>query len=148
MKTKALYILGVVILVPVLAIAYYGLSPLLRNVTAHDALPALSQDMTLPAQVVGTAGHPASGTARIVQTEGKAYVRYENFKTINGPDIYVYLAKDKDAMDFISLGKVRATEGDINYEIPNGVDLARYRYVLTWCKSFKVLFNYADLVGA
>ena len=103
---------------------------------------------SLPAEVIGTTGHPASGTARIVSAEGKQYVRYENFSTLNGPDIYVYLANDLDAKDFVNLGKVRATEGNINYEIPSGVDASQYRYVLTWCKTFAVLFNYADLASA
>ena len=146
-KTKALYILGLVFLVPLLAFAYYALSPLLINIQANDAAPALSQEVMTPAQVIGTAGHPASGTARIIVAEGKGYVRYENFKTLNGPDLYVYLAKDTDAAEFISLGRVRATEGNVNYEIPEGVDVAQYRYVLTWCKAFGVLFNHADLSG-
>ncbi len=147
MKTQALYILGIVILVPLLAFAYYALSPLLWNVKANEAVPMFAQELTMPAQVKGTAGHLASGTARVLEAEGKGYVRYENFKTVNGPDLYVYLAKDRDASEFISLGKLRATEGNINYEIPKGVDVTRYHYVLTWSKSFKVLFNYADLSG-
>ncbi len=147
-KTKALYIFGAILMVPVLALAYYGLSPLFIHIQANETAPVSAREVTLPAQVIGTAGHPASGTARIVRADGKAYVRYENFKTLNGPDIRVYLAKDMEAMDFIDLGQVRATEGNINYEIPAGVDIARYRYVLTWCKAFGVLFNYADLAGA
>ena len=97
------------------------------------------------AEVVGTAGHPASGTARIVSADGKNYVRYENFKTINGPDIYVYLSKDLEANDFVSLGRVKATEGNINYEIPSTVNSSDYPYVLTWCKVFGVLFNSAKI---
>jgi hypothetical protein len=102
-------------------------------------------DTHTPAAVTGTTGHPASGTARLVTADGKSYVRYENFKTINGPDIYVYLAKDLDAHEYVSLGKVRATEGNVNYEIPAGTDLSQYPYVLTWCKTFGVLFNSAKI---
>ncbi len=98
-----------------------------------------------PVNVIGTAGHPASGTVRIVEADDKKYVRYENFKTINGPDIYVYLAKDLDAKEFVNLGRVRATEGNINYEIPAEVNVTDYPYVLTWCEAFGVLFNYADI---
>lgn len=57
----------------------------------------------------------------------------------------MYLAKDKDAKEFVNLGQVKATEGNINYEIPAGTDVSQYPYVLTWCKQFSVLFNYADL---
>ena len=147
MKTKALYILGGIFLVPLLAFGYYALSPLFFNPTLQEAAPALEQDSTEPAAVTGTLGHPASGTARVVMAEGKRYVRYENFKTLNGPDLYVYLAKDTDAAEYVSLGRVRATEGNINYEIPAGVDVAQYPYVLTWCKAFGILFNHAKLSG-
>lgn len=148
MKTKALYTLGIVVLVPLLAFAYYTISPFFINIRMDDVVPVSAQEAMTPVRVIGTAGHPASGTVRIIGADGKGYVRYENFKTINGPDLYVYLAKDTDAGEFVNLGRVRATEGNINYEIPAGVDLSRYRYVLTWCKVFGILFNYADLAGA
>lgn len=159
MKKKVRYTLLAIIAIIVLGVGYYGISPIFRNIKADEALPqgaeekaknASSTEHTATvvsegAQVVGTTGHPASGTARLVSADGKTYVRYENFKTLNGPDIYVYLSKDLDAKEYIDLGKVRATEGNINYEVPAGIDASEYRYVLTWCKTFSVLFNYADL---
>ena len=159
MNTKI--IIAAVVGVPVLGFAYYALSPLFNTIQANDALPqqkivsalkapaqqAPATSAPVPdrpaAQVLGTAGHPASGTARIVTDGSARFVRYENFKTINGPDIYVYLAKDMDAKVYVSLGKVKATEGNINYEIPANIDPKEYKYVLTWCKTFGVLFNYA-----
>ncbi len=152
MKKNILYIVGVLLGVPLLAFAYYTISPLFIHIKVDDAHPvtnsasstAIAQPAT-PVQVIGTAGHPASGTVRFVEAEGRRYIRYENYKTINGPDIYVYLAKDLDAKEFINLGRVRATEGNVNYEIPVGVDTSDYPYVLTWCEAFGVLFNSARL---
>lgn len=97
------------------------------------------------AVIVPTAAHPASGTVRIVEADGKSYVRYENFKTINGPDLYVYLAKDLQAKEYVDLGRLKATEGNINYEIPAGVSVNEYPYVLVWCRAFGVLFNSAKI---
>ena len=155
MKKKILYILGVIISIAILAFAYYTISPLFRNIKVDEALPEAkqmeskavekSQVQAVLAPVVGTTGHPASGTVRIVKTGDKTYVRYENFKTINGPDLYVYLAKDLDAKEYVSLGTLRATEGNVNYEIPTDVNLQDYKYVMVWCKVFGVLFNYADI---
>lgn len=150
------HIIGGVALVALMAFGYYAISPLFRNVKVDEALPEAKQmedraiteqpqSQIVSAPVVGTTGHPASGTARIIDADGKKYIRYENFKTINGPDIYVYIAKDLDAKEFVNLGPVKATEGNINYEIPAGVNVAEYTYVLTWCKAFGVLFNYADV---
>lgn len=137
--------------VTLLGVAYYGISPLFINIKVDEVAPELQAESgTLPTSlqgspVIGTVGHPASGMARVAVADGKTYIRYENFKTLNGPDIYVYLAKDLEAKEFVNLGRVKATEGNINYEIPMGVDVGEYRYVLTWCKAFGVLFNSADL---
>lgn len=147
MNKKLLYGIGGAVLVAVLAFAYYAISPLFRTIQADEAAPVASTEVAPAATVTGTAGHPASGTVRIVEADGKRYVRYENFKTINGPDLFVYLAKDTGAKEFINLGTIRATEGNVNYEIPDGTDLSQYHYVLTWCKTFSVLFNSADLAA-
>ena len=99
-----------------------------------------------PPRETATPLPPASGTARILETgEGRKYLRYDNFKTINGPDLFVYLAKNLDAKEFVNLGELRGTEGNINYEIPAGVNLAEYPYALVWCRQFSVLFNSAKL---
>lgn len=163
MSKNIWYILGGLVLAAVLGFAYYAISPLFINIKVDEVLPG--QKMTesasttpsaeievevLPTQsatasVVDTPAHPASGFVRVVEAEGKTYVRYENYKTINGPDLYVYLAKDIEAKEFIDLGEIKATEGNINYEVPIGTEVSEYPYVLTWCKQFGVLFNYADL---
>lgn len=135
-----------------LIIGYYLISPLFRNVKLDESFPIASPSKvtnTEGAKIVGTQGHPASGQVRVVEdtVSGTAYIRYENFKTINGPDIYIYLAKDLEAKEYVSLGKVRATEGSINYAVPKGVQARDYRYVMVWCKTFGVLFNYADISG-
>ena len=155
MKKKIFYILGAIISVAVLAFAYYAISPFFINIKLDEALPETkqmeskaiekSQTQAILAPIVGTTGHPASGTARIIEIDGKSYVRYENFKTINGPDLYIYLAKDLDAKEYMNLGRLRATEGNVNYEIPTDVNLQDYKYVMVWCKAFGVLFNYADI---
>ena len=149
---KILYVSIFILGLGALGFAYYAISPLFRHIKVDEAAPQTSQTENMQveqeiasASVVGTTGHPASGTARIVSADGKNYVRYEDFKTSNGPDLYVYLAKDLDAKEYISLGTLRATEGNVNYEVPQDVNPAEYRYVMTWCKQFGVLFNYADL---
>lgn len=149
---KVLYIFVGILALGALWFAYYTISPLFRSVKIDETVPPMSdaekvqsEQQVVSASVIGTTGHPASGTVRVIETDGKNYIRYENFKTINGPDLYVYLAKDLDAKDFVSLGTLRATEGNVNYEIPESVNLADYQYVMTWCRQFSALFNYADI---
>ena len=153
------YILLGVFGIIIASFAYYGISPLFRDIHLDEKDPSenvadqiqrdspVSQEesQTRGATVIGTIGHPASGSVRIIHSEGKTYIRYENFKTINGPDLFVYLAKDKEAKEFINLGALKATEGNINYEVPSNIDIEDYSFVLTWCRMFSVLFNSADL---
>mgnify|MGYP001363095854 CR=1 FL=1 len=95
--------------------------------------------------VMGTVGHSASGHVRLLNTAAGTVLRYENFSTINGPRLHLYLAKDLKAKEFIDLGPIKGTEGNINYTIPEGVDVSEYRYVMYWCVPFSVLFNYAEI---
>jgi len=45
----------------------------------------------------------------------------------------------------IDLGEIKATKGNVNYDIPEGTDLEKYNKVLVWCVPFRVLFSYSDL---
>jgi hypothetical protein len=147
----------IIVSIIVLGIGYYLISPLFINIKIDESIPSSStkdvrDNQPAPneieiksAKVIGTTGHAASGFVRIVRDGSDSYIRYENFKTINGPDIYVYLAKDLDAKEYISLGRVKATEGNINYKIPEDINIEDYKYAMIWCKAFGVLFNYADI---
>lgn len=161
---KALIAAGVLL---ILGVAYYGLSPLWRTSELQEQAPQASGEEALgtmaseepveermpvnmaaqmgTAAIVDTPLHPAKGSVRLIKTDAGYVLRYEDFKTINGPDLFVYLSKDIDAKEFVDLGALRATEGNINYAVPEGVDPSEYRYALVWCKQFSVLFNSADL---
>jgi hypothetical protein len=91
--------------------------------------------------------HNAEGTAKIIplQHDDANVLRLENLKVTNGPDLYVYLSTDKSASDFVNLGKLKANNGNQNYNIPAGTDLTEYDTVLIWCKAFSVLFGSVDL---
>lgn len=136
---------GTIIGIVVLGFAYYTISPLFVNIKVDNLNPSVNDSQNGSVDVVGSEGHFASGTVKVVRAEGKTYIRYENFKTTNGPDLYVYLAKNLDSKEFVDLGKVTATEGNINYEVPVNINVRDYKYVITWCKPFGVLFNYADI---
>ena len=108
--------------------------------TAFAALPS--------GKFVGTGDgiHEVQGDARILEIgDNTNYLRLENFKSTNGPDLYVYLSTDEKASDFVSLGSLKGNIGNQNYKIPEGVDLSKYNKVLIWCKSFSVLFGSAEL---
>ncbi len=72
-------------------------------------------------------------------------LRLEAFEVTNGPNLFVYLATDPQARDFVDLGVLKGNIGDQNYVVPTNADLGRYSYVLIWCKAFSVLFGSAEL---
>jgi len=98
-----------------------------------------------PFPIVSSSDYEASGFIEIFEDGGNATLHYEDFETVNGPDLFVYLATDKNAKDFINLGTLKDTKGDFNYEIPEGTDLSKYKYVLVWCRAFDTLFNSAQI---
>ena len=95
---------------------------------------------------VGDGIHDAQGIAKVIPIEGGGNVlRLEDLIVTNGPDLYVYLSTDKNASDFVNLGRLKANIGNQNYQIPEGTDIAKYDTVLVWCRAFSVLFGSADL---
>lgn len=98
--------------------------------------------------------HETHGMAAILRLEdGSRILRLTDFMTSNGPDVRVYLVAANDASDnatvkragFIELGKLKGTDGDQNYQVPNNLDLGKYRAVTIWCKRFAVNFATAPL---
>ena len=95
---------------------------------------------------IGDGVHDTQGNAYTIPLEDTSNVlRLENFKSTNGPDLYVYLSTDENASDFVNLGALKASSGNQNYEIPDDTDLNKYNKVLIWCKAFGVLFGSAEL---
>jgi Electron transfer DM13 len=98
---------------------------------------------------VGDGIHNAEGIAKVIPLQDRSSIlRLENLHVTNGPDLYVYLSPDKSAEYFVNIGKLKANNGNQNYEIPAGTDLSTYDTVLIWCRPFSVLFGSAELSGA
>lgn len=89
--------------------------------------------------------HDASGMAKIIQTSRGEILRFEDFHTTNGPDLYVYLSPTDSNSDIVDLGRLKGNVGNQNYLIPLGTDTTKYDTVLIWCKAFSVLFGSAKL---
>ncbi len=99
--------------------------------------------------------HMGRGAVTLYALSDKRHVlRFENFRTTNGPDLRVYLAKHKspttaaDVTDngYLSLGKLKGNIGDQNYDIPATANLSEYQSVVIWCELFGVLFSPASLI--
>jgi hypothetical protein len=96
--------------------------------------------------------YDASGTALLIDVEGKRYLRFEDLEVDNGPDLKVHLSpepasSEEGAFDdrIVSLGDLKGNIGDQNYEIPASVDLDSFRSAVVWCERFGVGFAVAPL---
>ncbi|MEW5990480.1 MAG: DM13 domain-containing protein [Chloroflexota bacterium] len=94
--------------------------------------------------------HFGSGTATLIETAPGAWtVRFENFSVRNGPDLYVLVSPDPAGYTVaaIELGRLKATDGNFNMDLPAGSDPAAAASVVIWCKQFAVQFAVAPLEG-
>ena len=98
-----------------------------------------------------------SGTATVYQlADGKRILRLSDFATDNGPDLHVRLIAADDARDtasvakadYVEVAKLKGNKGAQNYELPEKVDLDKYRVVSIWCNRFSVNFAAAPLTAA
>ncbi|MFI5405782.1 MAG: DM13 domain-containing protein [Nitrososphaerales archaeon] len=152
-------IIGVV-LASLIPVVVYTASPLFFTVTIDEEIP-MTKTVTLETQNVepvqpitlaigsfvgvGDGIHNAEGTAKVLSLDEAKFLRFEDFKATNGPDLHVYLATDEKATDYVDLGLLKANIGNQNYQIPEGIDLSKYDTALVWCKQFSVLFGHANL---
>jgi hypothetical protein len=120
---------------------------------ATTAAPAEHEIVTSASGGFVDRSHPTSGNALVLNDGSEQrFLRFEQFATDNGPDLYVYLSTaGPDAPegefddDFVDLGRLSGNVGDQNYEIPPDVDLDRYSTVVIWCRRFAVAFGAAPL---
>ena len=98
-----------------------------------------------------------SGTATLYQlADGKRVLRLTDFAVENGPDLHVRLIAADDAKDtasvakadHVELGNLKGNKGSQNYDVPENVDLSKYKVVSIWCNRFSVNFAAAPLTAA
>ena len=78
-----------------------------------------------------------------------SYLRFENFDSTNGPDLYVVLSSNKNPKKdglgkMLIIEKLKGNKGNQNYSL-KGISLNEYESVLIYCKAFSVVFGYASI---
>ncbi|MDP2630019.1 MAG: DM13 domain-containing protein [Candidatus Uhrbacteria bacterium] len=163
------WIIGVTIIITAIPVAWYLISPIwrvqeLEEVSPLEQVPISAQPeeakqqqvqktdsiaSSLPAVIARGAfvsqAHGVSGSALLIEQDDARILRFENFETVNGPDLHIYLSTDTSAKDFVDLGVIRATKGNVNYPVASDIDIKKYNTVLIWCVPFRILFSSAQL---
>ena len=125
--------------------------------TKNNRAPETRLDEMIPADTAGSnnaryggifSNGPygsVSGNAKVYLQNGKYILSLESVGISNGPDLHVYLSKEIQPINFIDLGKLKSTNGNQLYDIPNAPDFATYKYALIHCQQFNHLFGSAEL---
>ncbi|MDZ4793098.1 MAG: DM13 domain-containing protein [Bacteroidota bacterium] len=90
--------------------------------------------------------HTTSGTVKVVtDASGKKFLVFENFRTDNGPNLFVWLSPTTSGSPYQELGNLKAINGNFSYELDASINYTTNNRVLIWCKPFSVLFGHAIL---
>ena len=141
------YIVAVILIA--LPVAYWLISPLWRNIKGNDISPDIynasttKQVVSVAKGVLVASEHEVAGSVEIFKDGEKITLHFQDLKVTNGPDLRIYLSSSLDIKDAIDLGPIKANIGNVNYDVPAGTDIKKYKNVLIWCRAFRVLFSYA-----
>src|SRR5258708_207410 len=133
-----------------LCLAWAMLNCTPKNITpavppaGNSTFDSIKAQLLKKGMFVGLDG-PTSGTASVYDQGGTKYIVLNPFQSHSGPDLYVYLIKDKDASDYIRVGKLQATSGKQIYAVPGMPVVADYGYVHIWCQAYSVDFARAEI---
>ncbi len=129
---------------------------------ALGSLPEVSAQSPQPVllasgQFGGVDGfHKGEGKVLVVQLpDGKRFVRFENFKVTNGPDLYVYLSGHPAPRNSgqlhegsaLEVARLKGNIGNQNYPLPVGAEISKFKSVVIYCKQFAVIFSTAELAS-
>ena len=151
MKKIILGIISIVVIIIIIFTLWYFLSSWAIEKEINEESPLdMKDDMPNNASIIaegkfkGT-NYDVEGNALLIKIDDKYVLRFEDFESESGPGLYVYMSTSRDDDDFVNLGKLKATKGNMNYDVPSNTDFDKYDNVLIWCEPFEVLFGSASL---
>lgn len=115
-------------------------------ITLNDRVDTIAKIVTstMPGTFISN-GENVKGLAKVYTKDGKLTLALEDFSTNNGPDLHVYLSKEKQPVNFIDLGKLKATAGNQLYDISGMPDFTQYKFALIHCQQYNHLFGSAEI---
>lgn len=129
-------------------------------VRGEDAAPASEQDWDETATALASgrfieidALHWGEGTATLYQMDdGRRVLRFEDFASARGGEVYVYLSRDPQPLvalevgiDYLNLGRLKGNRGSQNYLLPIGQDGSGYQSAVIFCRQFNMVITSARL---
>ncbi|PXW10434.1 MULTISPECIES: DM13 domain-containing protein [Chryseobacterium] len=120
-----------------------------ENTSTEDLMEMVPENAMLKYSgdfMQGPYGNNVNGKAEIYEKDGiQTLVFNNNFTISNGPDLYVYVSKEQQPSQFISLGKLKSVNGGQIYTFTGSVNFDDYKYAVVHCQQYNHLFSYALL---
>lgn len=136
-------------------VGYWLGSPLFLDKKVSESvedIKMMAQDNTAPVVVAmgsfvdADSFHKGEGTVKLIKTGDKYFIRFEDdFKTTNGPDLFVHFGKDGKYVSEAKIGSLKGNIGGQNYEVPENINPNDYNEIWVWCRAFSVPFTSAIL---
>jgi hypothetical protein len=93
---------------------------------------------------MGAAGHSASGTAAIVRDGSSFRLELRSDFRIDSGNNDIILTNSQTSMEGgMNLGDMRSTSGMQTYPMNN--DGSSFRYVMFWCRPFRIAIGIGEL---
>ena len=90
-------------------------------------------------------GTEAQGLAKILSVNDNQFLRFENFKVTNGPDLHVYFTNGQDINSGMDLGVLKGNMGAQNYFLGGIAD--KYDTIVIASKPFGTIFATSNLMS-
>ena len=120
-----------------------------ENTSTEDLMEMATENATLKYSgnfIQGPYGNNVNGKAEIYEKNGIFTLVFNDSFTINnGPDLYVYVSKEQQPTQFISLGRLKSVNGGQTYTFTSAINFDDYKYAVVHCQQYNHLFSYALL---
>ena len=120
-----------------------------ENTSTEDLMEMAPENATLKYSgnfMQGPYGNNVNGKAEIYEKNGIFTLVFNDSFTINnGPDLYVYVSKEQQPTQFISLGRLKSVNGGQTYTFTSAINFDDYKYAVVHCQQYNHLFSYALL---
>ena len=120
-----------------------------ENTSTEDLMEMAPENATLKYSgnfIQGPYGNNVNGKAEIYEKNGIFTLVFNDSFTINkGPDLYVYVSKEQQPTQFISLGRLKSVNGGQTYTFTSAINFDDYKYAVVHCQQYNHLFSYALL---
>ena len=86
-----------------------------------------------------------TGHAEIIRTaEGRIVIQFQSFVTEPGAGLYIYLV-DQNIADGYEVAKLTTITGSQTYNLPEDVDLNKYKKIVIYSKSAEIIYGEAKI---